>query len=199
MLASNNMHLCPIFSPQDSLIAMVDPSLLYDNIKQSFLSNSGEQIKSLDDENNYAIELLHRKCPGEERKLLERFFSYFVREIYNSGDVLWRQGTKSDCAKLLVSGDLIALIENEAGTKEPISIGSVIGESGLVDNCNRNSTVSVLEDGTILYNLSSESWEVMKEVDPKCAHLLYAIVVRYLTLRVQHCSNRIFETRCLPV
>ena len=27
---------------------------------------------------------------------------------------------------------------------------------------------------------------------------MYAIVVRYLTLRVQHCSNRIFETRCLP-
>jgi hypothetical protein len=36
---------------------------------------------------------------------------------------------------------LITSLENEAGTMEAISVWSVIGESGLVDNKNRNSTV----------------------------------------------------------
>jgi len=184
---------------EDSLIAMVNPCLLYDNIKIAFLGNEIKQIKSIDDEKYYAIEHLTRMCPGEELKLVERFFSYFCREIYNEGDILWRQGAKSDSAKLLISGGLIASLENEAGTTETISIGSIIGESGLVEHFNRNSTVHVLENDTVLYSLSRESWEVLKEKDPKCAHLLYAIAVRYLTLRVQHCSNRIFETRCLPI
>ena len=178
---------------------MVDPNLLYDNIKQSFLGGDDKnvQIESLDDEKNHAIQLLLRRCP-EEKKTVEQFFSYFTRETYKKGDVLWRQGSTSDSAKLLVTGGLMASLENEAGTTETISIGSMIGESGLVDNCNRNSSVHVTED-TVIYSLSRESWGVMKDNDPKCAHVLYAIVVRYLTLRVQHCSNRIFETRCLPI
>jgi sulfate permease, SulP family len=179
---------------------MVNPNLLFDNIKQSFLDSNDNIVKmtSIEEEQNHAIDLLLRKCPGEERNTVEKLLSYFTREVYNKGDVLWKQGSKSDCAKLLVSGDLLASLENEAGTTETISIGSMIGESGLVENCNRNSTVNVLDD-SILYSLSRDSWEDMKEKDAKCAHLMYAIVVRYLTLRVQHCSNRIFETRCLPV
>lgn len=184
---------------EDSLIAMVNPSLLYENIKQTFLGNENKQITNIDDEKSYAVELLLRKCPGEEKQLVETFFSYFCREVYHKGDILWRQGAESNSAKLLVSGGLIASLENEAGTTEDISLGSIIGESGLVEHFNRNSTVHVLENDTVLYSLNRESWEALKEKDAKCAHLLFSIVIRYLTLRVQHCSNRIFETRCLPV
>jgi len=184
---------------EDSLIAMVNPDLLHDHIKRSCLGAGSKQIRSLEEESTYAIELLHRRCLGEEGHLVQQFFSYFSRESYKKGDVLWKQGTHSDSAKLLVSGALISSLENEAGTLETISIGSIIGESGMVENSNRNSTVHVLEDDTVLYTLSREAWEEMKSNDPKVAHLLYAIVVRYLTLRVQHVSNRIFETRCLPI
>jgi len=197
-------HVCDdldqaLIYAEDSLIAMVSSRLLYDNIKRSFLGAGNEQIRSIEEEKIYAIDLLHRKCSGEDRQLIEQFLSYFSREIYAKGDILWKQGAPSDSAKLLISGDLISSLENEAGTTEAISLGSVIGESGLVENHNRNSTVHVLANDTVLYSLSRESWEEMKQKDPKVAHLLYAIVVRYLTLRVQHVSNRIFETRCLPI
>ena len=135
---------------QDALIAMVNKSLLYDNIKSCFF-NEMKEINSLEDEKSYAIELLLRKCPGESREVVEKFFSYFSREVFNKGDVLWRQGSSSESAKLLVCGDLISKLENEAGTTEKISIGSVIGESGLVQGLNRNSTVYVLLDNTVLY------------------------------------------------
>lgn len=178
---------------------MVDPDLVHDD-KKSFLgSGEGRDVRGLEEERAYAIELLERHCAEEQLQFIERFFSYFSREIYNKGDVLWRQGAKGDSAKLLVSGNLISTLENEAGTTETISIGSVIGESGLVQNRKRNSTVNVLEDNTVLYCLSRESWEVMKQNDPKAALLLYGITVRYLNLRVQHVSNRIWATRCLPI
>lgn len=135
---------------QDALIAMVDKSLLYDNIKSCFF-NEIKEINSIDDEKKYAIELLSRKCPGESHEVVQKFFSYFSREVYSKGDVVWRQGTKSDSAKLLVSGEIISKLENEAGTTETISIGSLIGECGLVQGLNRNSTVTVLLDNTILY------------------------------------------------
>lgn len=176
---------------------MVEPSLLFSSIKESFLGSKDRPVKSLEDEKKYAIDLLLEKC-GEKRELIEEFFHYFTRETYIAGDIVWKQGTRSDCAKLLLSGNLIASLENEAGTTEAISVGSVIGETGLVENSNRYSTVEVLED-SILYSISRASWEELKERNPKCAQVLYSIVIRYLTLRVQHCSNRIFETRCLPV
>eukprot|EP00581_Thalassiosira_minuscula_P005996 CAMPEP_0183735588 /NCGR_PEP_ID=MMETSP0737-20130205/47122_1 /TAXON_ID=385413 /ORGANISM="Thalassiosira miniscula, Strain CCMP1093" /LENGTH=905 /DNA_ID=CAMNT_0025969387 /DNA_START=173 /DNA_END=2890 /DNA_ORIENTATION=+ len=184
---------------EDALIAMENPELLYDNIKKSFLGAGKKEVRSIEEEMSYALELLESRCSGAEMHLVERFFSYFTREVYQEDDVLWKQGTKSDSAKLLVAGALIASLENEAGTTETVSIGSIIGESGLVDNHKRNSTVHALEDNTIVYSLRQESWEDMKEKEPKVANLLYAIVVHYLTLRVQHVSNRIFETRCLPI
>jgi CRP-like cAMP-binding protein len=182
---------------QDYLIAKVDPGLLNGNIRHSIYDFTS-QIHSIDEERSYVVRLLMRRCPGEERQLIERFATYLSREIYQEGAILWRQGAKSNCAKLLVSGDLVATLENEAGTWEAVSVGSVIGESGLVERQNRNSTVTARVE-SVLYSLSLQSWELMKENDPKCANLLYAITVRYLMLRVQHCSNRIFETRCLPV
>ncbi len=115
------------------------------------MNNDQKDIISMDDEKSHAIELLFRKCPGESRQVVEQFLSYFTRETYNKGDVLWKQGTKSDSAKLLVSGDLISKLEYEAETTETISIGSMIGESGLVQATNRNSTVYVLADNTVLY------------------------------------------------
>ena len=136
-------------SLKDALIATVNSSLLYDGIKDSFFEK--QYIVSIEDEKNHAIELLSRKCPGESRQAVEKFLSYFTREIYNKGDVLWTQGTKSDSAKLLLSGDLLSKLEYEAETTETISIGSVIGESGLVQGSNRNSTVYVLMDNTVLY------------------------------------------------
>jgi len=185
---------------EDTLIAMVKPKLLSSSINLcSFVREQNERPDGTVDEKHYALKLLLRQTPGEDVTLVEKFLSYFTREIYNNGDTLWKQDTMSDSAKLLVCGQLVSMLENETGTTEPISIGNMIGESGLVQKTNRNSTVYVLKDNTVLYSLSRQAWETMKENDPKCAHLLYAIVVRYLTHRVQHVSNRIFETRCLPI
>lgn len=198
--ACENLDLALIYA-EDTLISMANPNLKDDKV--AFPSVGDEPLVSIEHERHHALQLFQRQCPADDALLVETFFSYFNREVYKKGDVLWRQGTLSDCAKLLVKGFLISKLENEAGTTETVSVGNFIGESGLVNGESglehRTSTVYVLEDDTILYSLSRDAWNRVKEEDPKCAYLLYAIVVRYLTLRVQHVSNRIFETRCLPI
>ncbi len=89
---------------------MLNPSLLYDSIRQSFHGTETLHIQNLDDERMHAVDFLIRRCPGEERELVERFFSYFTREVFQKGDIIWRQGDKSDSAKVLVSGDLICFV-----------------------------------------------------------------------------------------
>lgn len=74
-----------------------------------------------------------------------------------------------------------------------------VQELGLVQGCPRLSTVMCVSEEAVTYTLSRESWESMVRDNPKCAFIITQIVVRYLSLRVQHVSNRIFETRCLPI
>lgn len=47
--------------------------------------------------------------------------------------------------------------------------------------------------------LSREALNELVKQQPYSPRLVDGIVIRYLVLRVQHVSNRIFETRCLPI
>jgi len=130
---------------------------------------------------------------------VSRLISYFKRESYDNGDTVWLQGSEGDCAKLVVRGDLISHLENEAGTSETISTGCMIGELGLVSHIPRMSSVVCLTDDTVLYSLSRDDFQKLLNANPRLARLIDMICIRYLTNRVQHVSNRIFETRCLPI
>ena len=189
-------HVCndldeALIIAEDQLISFVNPRLLEDRLKDSV-------CKSGQDEIALAISLLQQKCPSHESRLLPRFVSYLKRQTYRRGDTIWKQNSVGNFACLLVSGALIARLENEAGTSEGVSVGSLIGESSLISGAHRHSTVVAMED-TVLYVLSRDSWLAIKKEDPEVAQVLYEITTRYLILRVSHVSNRIFETRCLPI
>ena len=62
-----------------------------------------------------------------------QLFSMFERETRYKDVVLWKQGSESDCVKLLVRGKLISTLENEAGTQEVVDCGNTLGELGLIE------------------------------------------------------------------
>jgi SulP family sulfate permease len=130
---------------------------------------------------------------------VEMLFSYFHRETFELNDVIWNQGSPSDCMKLLVEGRLMAQIENEAGTKELVHSGNMVGELGLIQGLPRMSSLKCHSERAVLYSLSRTSFDLLCEREPEAARLLDLICIRYLSNRVQHVSNRIFETRCLPI
>lgn len=75
----------------------------------------------------------------------------------------------------------------------------MFGELGLVNDMDRLSTVECLSERAVTYCLSREVWETKVKNDPDLSRCIYMSTVRYLAHRVQHVSNRIFETRCVPI
>ena len=122
----------------------------------------------------------------------------FKREVYSKGDFIWKQGSASDSAKILLRGSIISHLEG-TDTTEAIPPGNFFGELGLVYGTKRLTTVECVSDSAVVYSLSKEAWESLSERQPRVACIMHMVAIHYLTKRVQHPSNRIFETRCLPI
>jgi len=126
--------------------------------------------------------------------------SHFQRETYAEGDFVWKQNDTSDSTKILVIGTLKALLENESGTSEVVFSGNIIGELGLIQGIPRFSSVQcVSQEGAVLYSLSRNVYEEMIQSAPQVARHIDLMCITSLANRIQHVSNRIFETRCLPI
>eukprot|EP00536_Pseudo-nitzschia_multiseries_P004862 jgi/Psemu1/238019/estExt_Genewise1.C_850070 len=190
-----------LIGAEDALIARQSPSLVEEDellsqlkmeAHNSFLSQEEEKEQFI----SYFQEISARNISDEDA---EKLLWSFQREVCLEGDLIWRQNDESDCVKLLVCGQLVAELEHEAGTTEIIPTGCIIGELGLVNGNPRMSTVKCSSKQAILYSMSRTSFEKLIATEPHLARHIDLICVKYLALRVQHVSNRIFETRCLPV
>jgi sulfate permease, SulP family len=120
------------------------------------------------------------------------------REEYSKGAFIWNQASDSDSAKVLICGKLVSRLEGNE-TQELIAQGHFIGELGLVHGMKRLTTVECVSESAILYSLNKNEWEWLAQRQPRVARIIDMLVIRYLAHRVQHVSNRIFETRCLPI
>jgi len=159
-----------------------------------------------EDERRLAAQQLAFLFPenDEVTSVVKLLFSFFEREVYSAKQIIWKQGSESDCAKLLVRGECIAYSNGGRSTSmaaERVPTGNIIGELGLVQRLPRLSTVECTSDKAILYSLSLKSWENIKRNHTFAALYFEEIVIRYLAQRVQHVTNRIFDesSRCLPV
>lgn len=121
----------------------------------------------------------------------------FKREAYTRGAFIWNQASDSDSAKILILGKLVSRLEGSA--QQLIAQGNFIGELGLVHGMKRLTTVECASESAVLYSLSKDKWESLAEQQPRVARILDMLVIRYLAHRLQHVSNRIFETRCIPI
>jgi len=190
-----------LMEAEDALIARESPMLVeQDELISQWKLNARDDRLSKEEEKEEFISAFKEICPGHiSEEDVNTIFSSFDREEYVKNDLIWRQNDESDCVKILILGQLIAELENEAGTTEIIPSGCSIGELGLVNGDPRMSTVKCLSKEAIIYSMSRTSFEKMISSKPRLARYIDLICVKYLALRVQHVSNRIFETRCLPI
>jgi len=190
-----------LMEAEDALIARQNPSLVEQNdvLADCVISVRGDEL-SLNEEKEEFISVFTDLCPhGISREDVVKVFSSFQRQVCHEGAIIWNQDDESDSVKILILGQLMAELENEAGTTEIVPKGSMIGELGLVNHNPRMSTVRCFSKEAILYSMSRTAFEEMISTQPHLARYIDLICVKYLALRVQHVSNRIFETRCLPV
>ena len=190
-----------LMEAEDALIARQNPSLVEEdsilshctmNVQSDRLSSKEEKEEFI---SNFAVHCTYDMSSEDANKM----FSSFQREVFQKGETIWKQNDESNSVKLLILGQLISELENEAGTTEIVPKGSMIGELGLVNGNPRMSTVKCLSKEAVLYSMSRASFEELISTQPHLARYIDLICVKYLALRVQHVSNRIFETRCLPI
>jgi SulP family sulfate permease len=203
---------------ENALIAKQDPNLLEDDLMKhhssihdsgadpwlSYLGNTHHKSHladrmTLEKEHELALHYLISLCSSSSMEDVKQMLSHFERQVLIQDQFLWRQGDASDSCKLLIHGDLIARLENEAGTSEYIACGNMIGEFGLVGGASRMTSVQCLSEQCILYSLPKDVFDDPSKFDTRLARLIDQLCVQYLGNRVQHVSNRIFETRCLPI
>jgi len=211
-------HVCVDFDEalvfaEDILIAREDPSLLKNKNDLIHLLQSNDKKLTIEEEKQLAAHFLQNLVPHDhsanekssDSAEIQRvqddvavFLSYFEREVYCENQVVWKQGSESDSAKLVVSGNLVASMDG-TDVSEEIPRSCVIGELGLVDGMKRLSNVICESDCAVVFSMNRDAWERLIQNNPSVARILDHIVIRYLSHRVQHVSNRIFETRCLPI
>ncbi|KAG3023004.1 hypothetical protein JG687_00001394 [Phytophthora cactorum] len=141
---------------------------------------------------------LRRFMPDQPLSVQQRLLDYFHIQEIDKDEVVWRQGDTSDRALLLVDGALTAVVEEEAGTTEKVSVGSVVGEMCFLTGEKRKTSL-IATKRSVVYVLDRKSFAEMLEKDCYLAFLFQGISLRYTSYRLQYVGNRIWETKCLPI
>lgn len=187
---------------EDVLIALEDPIVLQEDMNEimrpTAFHRSSATSSFRDEEKEFALRYLGNLCPSASEAEIEKLLSFFTKEKYKNGDVLWTQGSHSDCAKLILVGEVLSTLEADTGFEE-MDAGAIIGELGLVQGTERLSTVEVISDHATMFSLSRPGLDTMARDSPGLANHIYMMCIQNLAHRVQHVSNRILEKRSLPV
>lgn len=150
------------------------------------------------DEEGLHVLQFQRFMPDQPRAIQQRLLAYFTRQIIAKDTVLWRQGDPSDQALVLLEGALTAVVEEEAGTTENVSVGSVVGDMCFLTGEKRKTSL-VATQKSVVYVLDRANFATMIAQDCYLAFLFQGISLRYTSYRLQYVGNRIWETKCLPI
>jgi diguanylate cyclase len=108
-------------------------------------------------------------------------FDEFDREIFASGQQIFKYGDIGDCAYLIEDGTVEVLIMKE-GSEQRIRLigkGELFGEVSLIDYQPRTATVRAIER-TVLVPIQRKMMEgLLEKSDPVLRHLLLVILERF--------------------
>jgi sulfate permease, SulP family len=135
---------------------------------------------------------LMRLMPGIQG--IERLMSYLERRKVEAGEYLMRQKEPSDEMYFVESG--LVSVELELPQQKRLRVrsirgGATVGEMGIYLGGLRTASV-VASRPSVVYRLSRQSLEQMRERDPEIAALFHEWIARLLAERVAE-DNRMFE------
>jgi len=166
---------------------------LYDDVDDGDMTEQEERAQAT----SFLENIVPMEMTPQLKKTIASFVAKCTRKEYNESQILWREGDFSNCANILLRGTVCATLD---GTKvrEIVNKGNLFGELGLVDSSNRLSTVTAVTN-VVVYSMDKKTFDSLVHNNQREARLLERTAIRYLAHRVQHVSNRIYETHCLPI
>ncbi len=124
---------------------------------------------------------------------LGRIEPYLDRCEFMPGDVLFKQGEPSDSVDMIAEGCVAVTVTDETGRTIRLRrmIGqTVVGEMGFYRNLPRTADV-VAEQPTLVFRLSRDAFEKMRQKDPAAAAAFHQLIVRLLADRLDFANREI--------
>ena len=122
-----------------------------------------------------------------------RLMSYFDRRAYKEGQVVLKQGGRSNSVDILATGSVAITITDEQGHKTRLrrmAAQTVIGEMGFFRKAPRAAAV-IAEQPSIVFRLTRKNFERMQDEDPKAAAAFFRLIVRVLSDRLEFANREI--------
>ncbi|HET7679303.1 MAG TPA: SulP family inorganic anion transporter [Xanthobacteraceae bacterium] len=110
---------------------------------------------------------------------------------FGPGDIIARQGERSDSMHFILEGRVGVIVEGGGGRRIRVrSLGqhTTIGEMGLITRRPRSATIEA-EVASVLYELSAEAYERIKIDNPALSRALLAYVIRVMAERLSFASR----------
>ncbi len=107
------------------------------------------------------------------------------REIYEAGDVIFKEGGAGDCAYLIEDGviEIVVTADGQEQRVNQIGKGQLFGEVALIDHQPRTATARALEKAVLIVIGRTLVNELLEKTDPVVRHLLLVILERYRNRR----------------
>jgi EAL domain-containing protein (putative c-di-GMP-specific phosphodiesterase class I) len=107
------------------------------------------------------------------------------REIFNIGDIIFKEGDAGDCAYLIEEGmiEISVMIDGQQLNVNQIGKKELFGEVALIDHQPRTATARALEKTVLITIQRGLVNELLEKTDPIVRHLLLVILDRYRNKR----------------
>jgi EAL domain-containing protein (putative c-di-GMP-specific phosphodiesterase class I) len=107
------------------------------------------------------------------------------REIYEKGEIVFKEGDAGDCAYLIEDGiiDITATVNGQERLVIQIGKNELFGEVALIDHQPRTATARALEKVVLITINRKLVNELLEKTDPIVRHLLLVILDRYRSKR----------------
>ncbi|KAH8422641.1 sulfate transporter family protein [Aspergillus melleus] len=120
--------------------------------------------------------------------------TYFARESYSAGTILFEEGDVPQAFYLLESGMLRAEYELPQGRYfELIVAGRPCGELPFFSETRRTATVKAEQD-CVAWCLSAEKWQALREAEPEVARELLTVSLKLTTERMDSITSYVLTT-----
>ena len=155
--------------------------------ENALLSNNGQGDVQLVTAMHEAVSLLK----GVTESIRTQIESLMPQQFFRSGDVLFRAGDASDRLLLVLQGSAGVIIRNAGGHDVRLTSvrrGGTVGEVGFLDGAPRSATVVAQED-LLVAVLTRETFESLRESQPKAVHQILVNLALDLSFRLRHTTK----------
>lgn len=126
---------------------------------------------------------------GLNREQLGRIAAISRPETFKTDDTIFRQGSQGDRMYLVAEGQVeIRFNDSQGGDHAVLYLGTgqLFGEMALLDRGARSASVVAVQDGTVVYSITSADFMALCEADTAIGFIMMRNLALDLSFKLRH-------------